>query len=192
MDTGEPALPPGGADKAAQLTELRRVANLTGNNLAVWQALALLLGGRGAWEAYDPATVKDEQTVQIPAWCAQYLLECALNVGELADKYFDRHIARGRASEGLSARDTLELLPRALGLTGSGWNAFKRAVSTWESLEDWRMFREAKARGLTSTEGVEEVRRFRGLGNGPRDHRAAARRIANGRKLTEQLTQPHP
>jgi hypothetical protein len=175
--------------KTAQLAELRRLANVTENNLAVWQALALHLGGRNAFEAYDRTKVEDGDMVTIPAWCAQYLLQSAINIGELSNHHF---LHRQDRKTGVSPEAALEMLPRALGLSGSGWNAFRRAVSTWESLQDWRMFQDAKERGLSSSDAVEEVRRFRNLGSGPRDHRAAARRISDGRKLEEMLTKPHP
>jgi hypothetical protein len=177
------------ARRAEQLAEMRRFADATGSKLAVWQALHAHLGGQAAYEAYDPALVPSDKMVEIPAWCAHYLLVCAININELAEKYFLHH---RRIEGGLSLPAVLEVLPRAMELSGPGWNGFKRMVSAWESLEDWRIFRSAKERGLTSTEAVEEVRQFRNLGSGPKDHRATARRISNGRKLDEALTKPHP
>jgi hypothetical protein len=114
---------------------------------------------------------------------------CAININELSNKYFLFH---SKMDGGLSLPAILETLPRAMGLSGPGWNGFKRMASAWENLQDWRIFRSAKERGLTSAEAVEEVRQFRNLGSGPKDHRATARRISNGRKLDEALTKPHP
>ncbi|WP_426958399.1 hypothetical protein [Muricoccus radiodurans] len=176
-------------DQAERLAELRRLANITENNLAVWQALSLHLGGREALDAYDRTKVADGEMVPIPRWCAQYLLSCALNIQELSDQHFQRHITR---KSGLSLKDVRELLPRAMQLSGAGWNAFGRMVSTWESLQDWRMAREVREQGKSAAEATERVRKFRGLGSGPKDQRAAARRIAAGRKLEEKLTKPHP
>jgi hypothetical protein len=139
------------------------------NPLFVWTALVYQL--RPTEEAQkDPPPAR-----AIPAWCAEYLYQAAWRLWQLGHGIDYRN----EKAAALSPQEAMKLVPNALALTRTGFNAFNSIEASEEVMRDVARYAELRKQHGSAGPALKAMMDEIGIQEQP----SMRRRLRRGRKL---------
>jgi hypothetical protein len=119
-----------------------------------------------------------------PAWCMEYLLNCADAIDKLTFGFDPRDLEYTELTEG----QRIDILPALLGFARPGWNAFSRYRSIEEMHYISKYLNELRDEGVSNSAALSKAAEHYGF----EDERSLRRRLAKRRAVFADTAEDKP